>query len=395
VAASTHPVRPLIELAPAPAPGVEVLEVEGGAVLVDERHSIVFPLNPSGALVWACLDGESSLDEIIRDIADAYGMPHHQIAADVEALLTELLEHGLAVAAGYEGLVSHSNGECACCSGDSDLAGPVTDDVRTLVEAGLWCDEAFVHPDTRFPWGAAGEVVARVPARDGSRRLVGIRTDDVDTAEAIRRRLGSLVVDEPFVFANVSVVIGGQRGRLQNRHLVTARGVNAFRSFSRDAAIDAALMLLHTFAPPPEGLLSLRARVLERGGSAVVLSEQFSLAIDVQHRRLTDAGYEAPPLTPVLVDPDTSEVLVPRGDVLAPQFARVPISLVVVPSGPHPQLGAPGPFDVAAARPLVTGPFRPLTTAHVRALCALAANVPFLRVDDLGPREVIRALGAL
>jgi hypothetical protein len=396
VSDSTQIVEPLIELAPAPAWGVEALAVDGGAVLVDERHSSLYPLNSSGALVWACLDGVSSLGEIARDIADAYAMPYDRVAIDVGALGQDLLVRGLAVAGGYDGPVSHSNGECACCSGQLELAETVTDDVRTLVEAGVWSNEAFVHPDTRYPCGAAGEVVARVPSRDGRLRLVGIRTNDAGAADEISKRLGPLLVDEPFAFANVSVMMGAGRGQMQNRHLVWSRNATAFRSFSSDAAIDAAIALIHTFAPRPEGLLPLRARVLERGGSAVVVAEQFELAIDVQHRRLADAGYSSStPVTPVLVDPNPADVLVPRGDLLAPELVRVPISLVVVPGVPDERTGSTIPFDVAAARTMVLGPGRTLRTADVLALCTLAESVPFLRVNDLGHQDVIRELGAL
>jgi Coenzyme PQQ synthesis protein D (PqqD) len=83
------------DLAPAHAWAVHTVEVDGEAVLLDERSGRLHLLNPSGALVWACFDGVSSIAEIVDDISDELGAPRDVVLADTLAVTRELADEGL------------------------------------------------------------------------------------------------------------------------------------------------------------------------------------------------------------------------------------------------------------------------------------------------------------
>jgi Coenzyme PQQ synthesis protein D (PqqD) len=82
-------------LAPARAEAVHTVEVDGEAVLLDERTGRLHLLNPSGALVWACFDGVSSIAEIVDDISDELGAPRDVVLADTLAVSRQLADEGL------------------------------------------------------------------------------------------------------------------------------------------------------------------------------------------------------------------------------------------------------------------------------------------------------------
>lgn len=69
--------------------------VDGQAVLVDEREGRAHALNPTGTVVWACLDGAGDLDALIDDLAAEFTAPRAVIAADVVELARQLARLGL------------------------------------------------------------------------------------------------------------------------------------------------------------------------------------------------------------------------------------------------------------------------------------------------------------
>jgi Coenzyme PQQ synthesis protein D (PqqD) len=82
-------------LAPAHAQSVHTVEVDGEAVLLDERDGRLHLLNPSAALVWACFDGESSIGEIVDDISDELDVPRDLVLADTLSVSRRLADEGL------------------------------------------------------------------------------------------------------------------------------------------------------------------------------------------------------------------------------------------------------------------------------------------------------------
>jgi hypothetical protein len=75
---------------PVPVTGVEAVPIEGEAVLVAPEGASVHQLNPSAALVWACLDGEATVGELVTDLADGLGVPFDTMRDDVLALVRQL-----------------------------------------------------------------------------------------------------------------------------------------------------------------------------------------------------------------------------------------------------------------------------------------------------------------
>jgi len=69
--------------------------MDGHAVLVDERAGRAHALNPTGALVWECLDGASDLGALVDDLATEFREPRDAVAAGVVGLARELARLGL------------------------------------------------------------------------------------------------------------------------------------------------------------------------------------------------------------------------------------------------------------------------------------------------------------
>jgi hypothetical protein len=80
-----------------PVRGVTVhsVEVDGEAVLLDEVSQRLHLLNATGALLWACFDGESSIGEIVTDLSDELGAVRAVVLADTLEITRHLGEEGL------------------------------------------------------------------------------------------------------------------------------------------------------------------------------------------------------------------------------------------------------------------------------------------------------------
>ena len=76
-----------------------VVELDGEAVVYDERTGDLHHLNPTATLVFGLLDGKATGRELARDLAEAYGQPFEQVLEQVQALVrsfrkAKLLEPG-------------------------------------------------------------------------------------------------------------------------------------------------------------------------------------------------------------------------------------------------------------------------------------------------------------
>jgi len=74
---------------------VVTVEIDGDAVVYDELQETTHLLNPTGAIVWGLLDGETRLDELSADLAEAFGVGVEEVLADLVALVRELDQRGL------------------------------------------------------------------------------------------------------------------------------------------------------------------------------------------------------------------------------------------------------------------------------------------------------------
>lgn len=80
---------------PSPTDAVATVELDGEAVLYDEVTAAVHVLNPTATLVWSCLDGRSSLDEIAGDLATVFGADMASVSSEVLVLVRQLGAKGL------------------------------------------------------------------------------------------------------------------------------------------------------------------------------------------------------------------------------------------------------------------------------------------------------------
>lgn len=69
---------------------VASVEVDGETVLAGGPGQTFYRLDPLASLVWACLDGSGSAEEIARDLAAELGAPPSVVAGDVLALTRTL-----------------------------------------------------------------------------------------------------------------------------------------------------------------------------------------------------------------------------------------------------------------------------------------------------------------
>jgi len=80
-------------------PRVLFQKVHDEVVLLDLEAGDYFGLNPVGAHVWRLLGRGMDLDAIVDALYERYDTPRERLAADVQALVEELLDRGLLRAA--------------------------------------------------------------------------------------------------------------------------------------------------------------------------------------------------------------------------------------------------------------------------------------------------------
>ena len=75
------------------------VESPARAVVVDLDHLDLPPyvFEDSAAQVWACVDGDRTVTEIVTDLAEAYEVPPEAVAPDVRAFVDRLRDLALIV----------------------------------------------------------------------------------------------------------------------------------------------------------------------------------------------------------------------------------------------------------------------------------------------------------
>ena len=86
-----------IEERPQTRADLTVVELDGEAVIYDEINGDLHRLNPTATLVFSLLDGSATLEDLARDIADAYGMPLDEVIVQVRELAEQLAASHLLV----------------------------------------------------------------------------------------------------------------------------------------------------------------------------------------------------------------------------------------------------------------------------------------------------------
>lgn len=74
---------------------VVLQRTESGAVLMDQATGNCFELNHIGAEIWKLLSEGATADAIAAQLSASYEVSQTVVAADVEALVLSLAQHGL------------------------------------------------------------------------------------------------------------------------------------------------------------------------------------------------------------------------------------------------------------------------------------------------------------
>ena len=72
-----------------------VVEIDGEAVIYDERTGDLHHLNPTATIVLGLCDGTATVREFSSDLSDAFGVPAPDVERQVRALLRDLRKAGL------------------------------------------------------------------------------------------------------------------------------------------------------------------------------------------------------------------------------------------------------------------------------------------------------------
>jgi hypothetical protein len=88
-----------------PSEDVVAREIEGELIIVPLAAGIgdtddeLYTMNETGKVLWARLDGKSTLREIARGLAEEYEAPPGEIEEDVRGLVEELLKRRMVIEA--------------------------------------------------------------------------------------------------------------------------------------------------------------------------------------------------------------------------------------------------------------------------------------------------------
>jgi len=80
---------------PRPRPGLASVELDGERVVLDEASGALHLLDPVASVVWSCLDGSATIDELVVDLAAGFGADADEVGADVLGLVRRLGGLGL------------------------------------------------------------------------------------------------------------------------------------------------------------------------------------------------------------------------------------------------------------------------------------------------------------
>jgi hypothetical protein len=72
-----------------------VEDIEGEALIYDERTGDLHHLNPTATIVFSLCDGTATVKEMSGDISAAFQMPADQVERDVRALIRDFRKAGL------------------------------------------------------------------------------------------------------------------------------------------------------------------------------------------------------------------------------------------------------------------------------------------------------------
>ena len=88
----------------APSEDIVAREIEGEIIIVPlvagigDADDELYTLNDTGRAIWAHLDGQKTLGEVVVVLGDEFEAPGGEIEADVVGFATEMVERGILAA---------------------------------------------------------------------------------------------------------------------------------------------------------------------------------------------------------------------------------------------------------------------------------------------------------
>jgi hypothetical protein len=260
--------------------GVRALPLGDGRTLLDQEVGAFLAVSPTGAIVWKCLDGSSSLGDICRDLAEVFDAPLPTVTDDTLALVRRMAERGL---------VRDANGA------GSELS--VLERIARRHRA-PGARRAFA-PD---PWGA-------ITVRSGD-RLLGLGISDREVFELARaavvrhRLVGDANTPE------LRLLVLSERGAIPGMHALYRDGRCVLRATGEGRMVRAALLHLGALAKEPDDTVRLQGRVaVGHDGVTLIVGTHLEI-LDHAAPRLGRLGWRVLDVPGPLVDVDTLEVVV-------------------------------------------------------------------------------------
>jgi ectoine hydroxylase-related dioxygenase (phytanoyl-CoA dioxygenase family) len=246
----------------APHPGLVTMEVESEALACDPLGTLRVPLNSTATLVWASLDGKSTIGDIATDLARELGVSHDAVRADIVTAVGDFVARGIVLNAQ---------------SGDAQPAAPLAS-ARSVPAL----------PDESFTLGDAGQFTV-----DIGDEAVAVRSNDVELLELMRGALTPLLTNEAPGGKRLSLVVTPGRGRIPSMFYLHRGDELVFRCATRGRLLRAALAELDGFLTPLSDVARLNASALVgEGGTAVLVGGPFRESLALSGRWLAAKGWQ-------------------------------------------------------------------------------------------------------
>ena len=286
-----------------PAPMTASFVAVDGAIVVGLTPLVVRRLNQTGSLVWQVLGEDLTVDQLARELADAFGSTEGEMRSSVTPLLTSLASEGLLVEVSEQPL-----------SPPLPPAVEVDGPVRLTIPP---CGCVVTVDD--FDWAAMA------PLQVGN-EIFGLRTNDLGAHQLLVEAFDGHVVDDPLAQGYYSVQVFAEP--TDQTPLRLWQG-NTSACATRSTAVlwERAHAAVSQHLRPEPGLLRLlMVAVIGPRGASLVPSYAAERLYE-ERDRLAEAGIFVAD-GPVEIDPETGELHVRAGVDVDADAARAFASLL-------------------------------------------------------------------
>lgn len=284
-------------------PDVAAVDVDGELVLHDPGRDSARRLGPTATVVWHCLDGNSTLGEIADDVVAAQGGDRDVAVANLVRHVRRFARSGL-----LAGRPAHGGDPSEPAAPAPPTAPPGSPASRAPAAASAGGALTPVRADpcahsNRFGW--VGEfAIAAGP------HLLGVRCNDAELLELLRRLFSPVLVESPDPEPNFSLrrAAAGRAHRLQE----------GCRTLVHTASLDRAVRGLRAFlaayaGEEAAGRVRLAAVALVRDGAAVLVPERLRPRLGGAEDHLAERGLAIADAVPALSPDGTTVHVEPPG----------------------------------------------------------------------------------